>query len=146
MAGYLKNMSSKAKFITGEKLFLKHPQFFFLEVKIIGRGYKKKVYRYIYFFFLVARWGFSLGSSCLFSRILVKPFINLLIHHFKMITGTSTKPTILIPGTVPSVFNNYRGLYIGKYPPPPSRGEISADVIWGKNMKSRREKGGKCKE
>ncbi len=29
-----------------------------------------------------------------------------------------------------------RGLYIGKYLPPPTReGEISADVIWGKNMK-----------
>jgi hypothetical protein len=24
-------------------------------------------------------------------------------------------------------------------------GEISADVIWGKNKKRRREKGGKCK-
>jgi hypothetical protein len=28
-------------------------------------------------------------------------------------------------------------------PPPWGRG-ISADVIWGKNMKWRREKGGKC--
>jgi hypothetical protein len=28
---------------------------------------------------------------------------------------------------------------------PPWGGEISADVIWGKNMKRRREKGGKCK-
>jgi hypothetical protein len=65
----------------------------------------------IYLFFLVARWGFSLGSSCLFSRILVKPFINLFIHHLKMITGTGTKPTVLIPGTVPLVFNNY-GVYI----------------------------------
>ncbi len=39
-----------------------------------------------------------------------------------------------------------RGLYIGKYLPPPwGRGKISADVIWGKNMKRGREKGGKCK-
>jgi hypothetical protein len=37
-----------------------------------------------------------------------------------------------------------RGLYIGKYAPLWGRG-ISADVIWGKNMKRRREKGGKCK-
>jgi hypothetical protein len=37
-----------------------------------------------------------------------------------------------------------RGLYIGKYLPPWRRG-ISADVIWGKNMKRRREKEGKCK-
>jgi hypothetical protein len=36
-----------------------------------------------------------------------------------------------------------RGLFIGKYPPPP--GEISAGVIWGENMKRRREKGGKYK-
>ncbi len=28
---------------------------------------------------------------------------------------------------------------------PPWGGEISADVIWGKNMKRRREKEGKCK-
>jgi hypothetical protein len=40
----------------------------------------------------------------------------------------------------------YSGLYIGKYPPPPQGGKISADVIWGKkNMKRGREKGGKCK-
>jgi hypothetical protein len=38
-----------------------------------------------------------------------------------------------------------RGLYIGKYPPPPGGGEISADVIWGKNMKRVRENRGKCK-
>jgi hypothetical protein len=35
------------------------------------------------------------------------------------------------------------GLYIGKYPPG-GGGGISADVIWGKNMKRPREKGGKC--
>jgi hypothetical protein len=30
--------------------------------------------------------------------------------------------------------------------PPQGRGQIiSADVIWGKNIKRRREKGGKCK-
>ncbi len=34
-----------------------------------------------------------------------------------------------------------RGLYFEKYPP---GGGISADVIWGKNMKRGREKGGKC--
>jgi hypothetical protein len=28
--------------------------------------------------------------------------------------------------------------------PPPPGGEISADVIWGKNMKRPRGKGGKC--
>jgi hypothetical protein len=27
----------------------------------------------------------------------------------------------------------------------PPRGGISADVIWGKNIKRQREKGGKCK-
>jgi hypothetical protein len=37
-----------------------------------------------------------------------------------------------------------RGLYIRKYFPP-GGGGISADVIWGKNMKRRRENGGKCK-
>jgi hypothetical protein len=37
------------------------------------------------------------------------------------------------------------GLNIGKYPPPPPSGEIIADVIWGKNIKNGREKGGKCK-
>jgi hypothetical protein len=35
----------------------------------------------------------------------------------------------------------YRGLYFGKYPPsPPERGEITANVIWGKNYEK-----GKCK-
>jgi hypothetical protein len=29
--------------------------------------------------------------------------------------------------------------------PPPGGGVISANVIWGKNMKRGREKGGKCK-
>jgi hypothetical protein len=29
--------------------------------------------------------------------------------------------------------------------PPPQRKNESADVIWGKNMKRGREKGGKCK-
>jgi hypothetical protein len=40
-----------------------------------------------------------------------------------------------------------RGLYIVKYPPPPSgKGKRSADVIWGKNMTRRREKGRKKEE
>ncbi len=38
-----------------------------------------------------------------------------------------------------------RGLYNGKYPPPPWGGGISADVIWGKKYVRQREKGGKCK-
>jgi hypothetical protein len=38
-----------------------------------------------------------------------------------------------------------RGLSIGKSPPPQG-GVISADVIWEKNMKRQREKGGKCKK
>jgi hypothetical protein len=38
------------------------------------------------------------------------------------------------------------GLNIGKYLPPPGRRGISADVIWGKNMKMGREKGGKMEE
>ncbi len=37
-----------------------------------------------------------------------------------------------------------RGLYIGKYPPPPGRG-ISADVIWGKKYEKAKRKKGKCK-
>jgi hypothetical protein len=37
-----------------------------------------------------------------------------------------------------------RGLY-WKIPPPGGREKISADVIWGKNMKRRREKEGKVK-
>jgi hypothetical protein len=36
------------------------------------------------------------------------------------------------------------GVYILENTPPP-RGGISANVIWGKNMKRVREKGGKCK-
>jgi hypothetical protein len=32
----------------------------------------------------------------------------------------------------------YRGLYIGKYPPPP--GGISADVIWGKKYEKAKRK------
>jgi hypothetical protein len=42
-----------------------------------------------------------------------------------------------------------RGLYFGKSPPPPPlgvRGKISSDVIWGKNMKRRREKRENVKE
>ncbi len=34
------------------------------------------------------------------------------------------------------------GLYLEKYPPPP--GGISADAIWGENMKRGREKDVKC--
>jgi hypothetical protein len=36
-------------------------------------------------------------------------------------------------------------VYILKNTPPPQRGGISADVIWGKNMKRGREKRAKCK-
>jgi hypothetical protein len=35
------------------------------------------------------------------------------------------------------------GLSFGKYPPPPPG--ISANVIWGKNLKRGREKEGQCK-
>ncbi len=38
----------------------------------------------------------------------------------------------------------YRGLYIGKYPPP--CGGMLANVIWGKNMKRGREKGENVKK
>jgi hypothetical protein len=39
---------------------------------------------------------------------------------------------------------NCRGLYIGKYPPPPpGEGEISADVIWGKKYEKWKRKRGK---
>jgi hypothetical protein len=41
------------------------------------------------------------------------------------------------------LLNQDRG-HTGKYPPPRGGG-ISADVIWGKNMKRVRKKGGKCK-
>ncbi len=41
-----------------------------------------------------------------------------------------------------------RGLYIGKYTPPPTRGgKISANVIWGKKYeKAKRKKGENVKE
>ncbi len=35
------------------------------------------------------------------------------------------------------------GAYIGKYPPPPLGGEISAEVIWGKKYEKVKRKGGK---
>jgi hypothetical protein len=40
-----------------------------------------------------------------------------------------------------------RGLYIGKYPPPPQGGreDIKPMSFGGKNMKRRRENRGKCK-
>jgi hypothetical protein len=40
-----------------------------------------------------------------------------------------------------------QGSIYRKIPPPPAswRGEVSIDVIWGKNMKRGREKGRKCK-
>ncbi len=42
---------------------------------------------------------------------------------------------------MPYLIKHYsRGLYIGKYPPPPRGDEISANVIWGKNMKMQRIK------
>jgi hypothetical protein len=41
------------------------------------------------------------------------------------------------------IYRNDRGLYVGQYPPTP-RG-VSANVIWEKNIKRGREKGGKCK-
>ncbi len=37
-------------------------------------------------------------------------------------------------------------VYILENTPPPGGGGISADVIWGKNMKRGREKGGNVKE
>ncbi len=40
----------------------------------------------------------------------------------------------------------YRGLYIGKYPPPPGGGEYQPMTFGGKNMKRRREKGENVKE
>jgi hypothetical protein len=43
-----------------------------------------------------------------------------------------------------TAFHRTRGLYL-KILSSPLGGEISADVIWGKNMKRRREKRGKCK-
>jgi hypothetical protein len=40
-----------------------------------------------------------------------------------------------------------RGLYIGKYPPPPGGGKISANVIWGKKYKKvKRKRGENVKE
>jgi hypothetical protein len=38
-----------------------------------------------------------------------------------------------------------RGLYFGKYPPPPPGGKYRLMSFGGKNMKRRREKRGKCK-
>ncbi len=46
-------------------------------------------------------------------------------------------------GNIICIFIYLRGLYIGKYPSP---GGISADVIWGENMKRGREKQGNVKE
>jgi hypothetical protein len=43
-------------------------------------------------------------------------------------------PTSLLP--------YFRGLYIGKYPPPRG-GKISADVIWGKKYEKAKRKRGK---
>jgi hypothetical protein len=44
-------------------------------------------------------------------------------------------------------FCSSRGLYIGKYPPPPRGREISAEVIWGKKYeKVKRKKGENVKE
>jgi hypothetical protein len=38
-----------------------------------------------------------------------------------------------------------RGLYIGKYPPPP-RGGISSNVIWGKKYEKGKRKKGKMRK
>jgi hypothetical protein len=43
----------------------------------------------------------------------------------------------------PNINTYFRGLYIGKYPPP--GGGISADVIWGKKYEKAKKKRGKCK-
>ncbi len=45
-----------------------------------------------------------------------------------------------------SASHTCRGLYIGKYPLPLGGGKISADIIWGKNMKWQKEKGRNLKE
>jgi hypothetical protein len=42
------------------------------------------------------------------------------------------------------VCHSIRGLYFGKYPPPPGgREKISADVIWGKKYEKAKRKKGK---
>ncbi len=53
--------------------------------------------------------------------------------------GKDIKKSVLVNFLVWS-----RGVNIGKYPSP--GGGISADVIWGENMKRQREKGGNVKE
>jgi hypothetical protein len=49
------------------------------------------------------------------------------------------------PNTPETIYIYYRGLYIGKYLPPPQGGEYQPMSFGGKNTKRRREKGGKCK-
>jgi hypothetical protein len=63
-----------------------------------------------------------------------------------MIKGTPPPPHHPNAGKslLATVFSRHTrtGVYILENTP---EGGISANVIWGKNMKSRREKGGKCK-
>ncbi len=50
---------------------------------------------------------------------------------------STSVPSIMIT----SICILLRGLYNGKYPPPPwGEGEISADVIWGKKYEKARRK------
>jgi hypothetical protein len=52
----------------------------------------------------------------------------------------------LVPFIPFYVYDCNTGAYILENTPPlGGGGGIPADVIWGKNMKRRREKGGKCK-
>jgi hypothetical protein len=74
-------------------------------------------------------------------------FHSLQATRFKIVIKKKNFPETLLQLCL-IAFQKPRGLYIGKYPPPPGKEKISADVIWGKNMKrqrEKREKGGKCK-
>jgi hypothetical protein len=48
------------------------------------------------------------------------------------------------PSPLKSVIYITRGLYIGKYYPPPGEGGASDDDIWGKKYEKAKEKAGKC--
>jgi hypothetical protein len=71
------------------------------------------------------------GASCPWGEI---QWDELSRNHF--ITLADREPPLYI-----------RGLYIGKYapPPPPGEGEYQSMSFGGKNMKRQREKGRKCK-